>query len=41
MLPPSSASKNKPNKNLLHAGFFIGLLFDPEAEGKVFLQIIS
>jgi hypothetical protein len=45
MSPPSSGSKNKPRKKptelsacyLLHAGFLIGLLFNPEDRGNMFL----
>jgi hypothetical protein len=52
MLPPSSGSKNKPNKKLVrkqvtllticfYAGFLHGLFFDPEDEGDVFLQNVG
>jgi hypothetical protein len=43
---PSLESKNKPNKKssafyLLHAGFLLGLLFDPENGGDMFLRNVS
>jgi hypothetical protein len=46
MLPPSSESKNKPSKQssacyLLHAGFLLDLLFDPEDGGDMFLQNVG
>jgi hypothetical protein len=30
MSPPSSGWKNKIRKQMLYAGFFLGLIFDPE-----------
>jgi hypothetical protein len=46
MSPPSSESKNKPSRNLqscylLHAGFLLGLFFDPEDAGDMFLRNIG
>jgi hypothetical protein len=49
MLPPSSKSKNKPNKkpayssacNLLHTGFLFSVFFDPEDGGDMFLRNIG
>jgi hypothetical protein len=49
MLPPSSGSKNNPRKQvanspacfLLHAGYLIGLFFDPEDDGSMSLQNVS
>jgi hypothetical protein len=47
MSPSSSRSKGKPRRKpanrsycLLHGGFLLGLLFDPE-EGGMFLQAVS
>jgi hypothetical protein len=41
MSSPSSGSKNKQSKtpelHLLHAGFFLGLFFDPEDGDDMFL----
>jgi hypothetical protein len=45
--PPSSGSKNKPNKKpallvtCFYSGFFLGLFFDPEEGGEMFLQIVG
>jgi hypothetical protein len=43
--PPSSGLKNKPNKALLatcfHDGFLLGLFFEPEDGGDMFLRHIS
>jgi hypothetical protein len=38
MQSPSSGPKNKPSNQsyLLHAGFLLGLLVDPEDEGGIF-----
>jgi hypothetical protein len=45
MLLPSSGSKNKPSKKpacyLLHAGFLLGLFFDPEDGRDMFLQNVG
>jgi hypothetical protein len=49
MLSSSSASKNKLSKKatgssawcLLYAGFLLGLFFDPEDGGAIFLQNFS
>jgi hypothetical protein len=46
MWPPSSESKIDPSKNSikraeLHAGFFLDLLFNPEAGGDMFFRNIS
>jgi hypothetical protein len=43
ILPPSSWSKNEPNSfcDLLVAGPFISLFFDPEDGSEMFLQNIS
>jgi hypothetical protein len=45
MSPPSSQSKNTPSKSsdyyLLHAGFLLGLFFNPEDGGDMFLQNVS
>jgi hypothetical protein len=44
MSPPSSRSKKKPSKKkssscyLLHAGLFLGLFFDLEDGGDIFVQ---
>jgi hypothetical protein len=42
MSPPSSGCKNKARKKpgcyLLHAGFLLGLFFDPEDGGDTFLR---
>jgi hypothetical protein len=47
MLPLSSGLKNKPSKQqdgsayyLAHAGFLLGLSYDPEDGGDMFLQNI-
>jgi hypothetical protein len=41
LLPPSSESKCKPSRKpesyLLHAGFLLGSLFNPEDGGNMFL----
>jgi hypothetical protein len=47
MSPPTSGSNNKSNKKpesacyLLQAGFLLGLLFDPEEGGGMFIQNIG
>jgi hypothetical protein len=48
MPPPSSGSKNKPSKKpsyfacyLLHAGFFLGLFFNPEDGSNIFLKNVG
>jgi hypothetical protein len=50
MSPPSSGSKTKrsknqieagSNQNLLHADFILGLFFDPEDGGDMFLRDVS
>jgi hypothetical protein len=51
MLPPSSGPKNNPrkkparkqmeNRGLLHAGFSLGLFFDPEDGGSMFLRNVG
>jgi hypothetical protein len=52
MLPPSSGSKNKPNKKLackqvallatcFIAGFLLDVFFDPEDGGDMFLRNVS
>jgi hypothetical protein len=53
MSPPYSASKNKSTKEtsmkqvvkslcyLLHAGFLLAVLFDPEDVGEVFLRSVG
>jgi hypothetical protein len=44
MSPPYSDSNNKPRKKpicasyVLHAGFLLGLFFDPDKGGEVFLR---
>jgi hypothetical protein len=44
--PPSSGSKNKASKQALlatyyHAGFLLGLFFDPENGGDMFLRNVD
>jgi hypothetical protein len=45
MSPPSSWSRNEPSKStasyLLLANFLLGLLFDPEDGGDMFLRNVS
>jgi hypothetical protein len=38
MSPPSSGSKNKLLATCFHAGFFLGLFFNPEDGGDTFLR---
>jgi hypothetical protein len=42
--PPPSGQNSKPSKKpifLLHAGFLLGLLFNPENGGDIFLRNVS
>jgi hypothetical protein len=43
MLSPFQGSLNKPSStlHLLYNGFLLGLFFDPEDGGKIFLQNFS
>jgi hypothetical protein len=41
MSPPASTSKNNPSKKLLHGGFLLGLFFNPEDGGDIFLQNVG
>jgi hypothetical protein len=44
MSPSSSGSKNKPTKKacyMLHAGFLLGLFFDLEDRGDMFLRNVG
>jgi hypothetical protein len=45
MSPPFSGSKNKPSKilacYLFNAGFFLGVSFNPEVEGDIFLRNVD